>query len=56
MLRSCEPLISVIIPMYNAENVIERCLNSIVSQTYKNLEIIIIDDGSTDKSADICDS
>lgn len=55
MSRSCEPLISIIVPVYNAENVIERCLNSIISQTYKNLEIIIIDDGSTDRSGEICD-
>lgn len=45
-------LVSVIIPVYNLENYIENCLNSIISQTYKNLEILCIDDGSTDKSAD----
>ncbi|MCM1103031.1 MAG: glycosyltransferase [Clostridium sp.] len=48
-------LISVIIPVYNVEKYIERCLDSVVSQTYTNLEIILVDDGSTDSSGDICD-
>ena len=48
-------LISIIIPVYQAEETIERCLHSIVEQTYSNLEIILIDDGSTDKSGEICD-
>ena len=43
-----DPLVSVIIPVYNRENLIQRALKSIISQTYKNLEIIVIDDGSTD--------
>lgn len=49
-----EPLISVIIPIYNAEKYLERCLDSIVGQTYQNLEIILVDDGSTDRSREIC--
>lgn len=48
-------LISVVVPVYNVEAHLNRCVDSIISQTYKNLEIIIIDDGSTDKSAQICD-
>ena len=44
---------SIIIPCYNAEPYLERCLNSIISQSYKNFEIIIINDGSTDKSLEI---
>lgn len=48
------PEISVIIPIYNAENSIDKCVNSIVNQTYSNLEIILIDDGSTDDSMSIC--
>lgn len=46
--------ISIIIPMYNAEKYIKRCLESIFEQTYKNIEIVIVDDGSTDNSYNIC--
>lgn len=49
-----EELISIIIPVYNAEKYIERTLNSIKEQTYSNYEIIIINDGSTDESVKIC--
>lgn len=47
-------LISVVIPVYNVEKFLARCLDSVISQTYKNLEIILIDDGSTDSSGIIC--
>ena len=47
--------ISVIIPVYNIENFLEKCINSIISQSYSNIEIILIDDGSTDRSSEICD-
>lgn len=49
------PKISVVIPVFNVEKYLPKCLDSILSQTYKNLEIILIDDGSCDKSSDICD-
>lgn len=49
-------LISIIIPIYNSENYIYICVESILNQTYKNIEIILVNDGSTDKSAIICDS
>ena len=48
-------LISVIIPVYNVEQYLNRCVDSVINQTYKNLEIILIDDGSTDNSGKICD-
>lgn len=46
-------LVSVLLPVYNVENYLKKCLNSIINQNYKNLEIIIIDDGSTDHSLEI---
>jgi len=49
-------LISVIIPVYNAEKYLDQCVESIVSQTYENLEILLVDDGSTDSSSCICDN
>ena len=51
-----EALISVIIPVYNAENCIENCLQSVLDQSYRNLEIILIDDGSIDNSGKISDA
>ncbi len=48
-------MVSVIVPIYNSEKYLRRCLDSIVNQSYKNIEIILIDDGSTDKSGNICD-
>lgn len=48
-------LVSVIVPVYNVENYLDRCVKSILEQTYQNLEIILIDDGSTDESGLICD-
>ena len=47
------PLVSVIIPVYNVEKYLDKCLDSIINQTYKNLEIICINDGSTDSSLEI---
>ena len=51
-----DPLVSVIVPVYNVEQFFERCINSIINQTYRNLEIILVDDGSTDTSGSLCDS
>ena len=49
-------LVSVILSVYNSEKTIEECLNSLLSQTYKNIEILVIDDGSKDSSLEICKS
>ena len=48
-------LISVIVPVYNVEKYLDNCVQSILRQSYTNLEIILIDDGSTDKSSQLCD-
>ena len=50
-----EPLVSVIVPVYNVEKYISECVDSIIAQEYHNLEIILIDDGSTDYSPSICE-
>lgn len=50
-----EPLISVIVPVYKAEAYLKKCVDSIINQTYKNLEIILIDDGSPDSCPQMCD-
>lgn len=49
-------LISIIVPIYNVEDYVVKCIESIINQTYRNLEIILVDDGSTDKSGQICDT
>ena len=47
-------MISVIVPVFNMEKYLARCIDSLVSQSIKDIEILLIDDGSTDSSADIC--
>ena len=51
-----EPKISVVIPVYNVESYLERCLESVVNQSLNDLQIILVDDGSPDGSAIICDN
>ena len=49
-----KPLISVIVPIYNAEKFLSQCIDSVLNQSYKNIEIILLNDGSKDKSGSIC--
>lgn len=48
--------ISIVVPIYNVEEYLEQCIESLINQTYNNLEIILIDDSSTDHSALICEN
>ena len=50
-----EKLISVIVPVYNVERYLEKCIESICHQTFSNMEIILVDDGATDNSGFVCD-
>lgn len=55
LMEKKDAMISVIVPVYNAEKYINKCIESITNQTYRDLEVILVDDGSTDNSAYICD-
>ena len=48
-------LVSVVVPVYNVQDFLEKCVKSIKAQTYQELEIILVDDGSTDRSNEMCD-
>lgn len=55
MQKNDEPLISVVIPAYNREKLVKACIDSVLKQTYHNIEVIVVDDGSTDRTADVVD-
>ena len=55
MVTDSKPKVSIVIPVYNVEKYLMRCMDSVRKQTYTNLEIILIDDGSKDRSGVICD-
>ena len=50
-----ESLISIIVPVYNVESYLKKCVDSIINQTYQKIEVILVDDGSSDGCAQICD-
>ena len=50
------PLISIVVPVFNVEKYVAECIKSIIDQTYENIQIILVDDGSTDRSGEICDN
>ncbi|QLK32463.1 glycosyltransferase [Lactobacillus crispatus] len=54
-MNKINPIVSVIVPVYNVQKYLSQCIDSIVNQAYKNIEILLIDDGSTDESGKICD-
>lgn len=55
MYNKRNPLVSIIVPVYNTERFLEECLSSIIKQTYQNIEVLVVNDGSTDCSGGICD-
>lgn len=54
-MKSKSPLVSVVVPVYNVENYVEKCLKSLLGQDYEAIEILVVDDGSTDESGRVCD-
>lgn len=54
-LKENKPIVSVVVPVYNVERYLHRCIDSLIRQDYSSYEIILVDDGSTDDSGAICD-
>lgn len=55
MILNEKTLVSIVVPIYNVEDYLTKCVDSVINQTYKNLQIILVDDGSKDSSSSICD-
>ena len=55
MQKKVKKMVSIVVPVYNSEKYLERCIESILVQTYSDIELILIDDGSGDRSAQICE-
>ena len=55
MMSKNNPLVSIIVPVYNVQRYLQKCIYSILNQNYKDIEIILVDDGSTDNSGKMCD-
>lgn len=53
---NCDELISIIVPVYKVEEYIDECVKSLINQTYNNIEIVLVDDGSPDKCGNICEN
>ena len=54
-LEKSNPFISIVVPIYNVEKYLKKCVESILNQTYKNFELILVDDGSPDRCGEICE-
>ena len=55
-MQSYNPLVSIIVPVYHVEKYFSQCVNSLLNQTYRNIEIILVDDGGDDTCPSLCDS
>jgi glycosyltransferase involved in cell wall biosynthesis len=55
-MKNKKPLVSIIIPIYNAEKYVSKCIESVINQSYEKIEVLLINDGSTDNSQEICDA
>ena len=54
-MKNAKPIISIVVPIYKVEQYLDKCIKSIINQTYKEIEIILVDDGSPDRCPKMCD-